>query len=137
MKMDIKICVHFNYGFCRFSNNCRYQHIKEICTSTSCDTSSCSLRHPKECWYWKTFGQCKFGSFCFYSHSEIKMEKVGKEIETVKKEIEHLKSIIHNLQHKLECFQASVNSCSIQETTTSANLSNDFIPQIDGMIHRR
>ena len=44
-------------------------------------------RHPKACFYWMKFGNCKLGSHCAYKHGKSKeFEKIEK-IETKMNEV--------------------------------------------------
>ena len=70
-------CVFYDYGFCKYREKCRNQHIKTICEVINCD-QKCMNRHPRECRYRK---RCKFleKNNCEYSHSFIvsDTEKLG------------------------------------------------------------
>ena len=62
------VCMYFKYGYCRYQEKCRLQHIKEVCQDKLCEKRCCPKRHPRICRYHLEFNFCKFGSFCLYLH---------------------------------------------------------------------
>ena len=63
-------CPHNNTGFCKFRENCKYQHFYTICLENICRNHECKNRHPKTCKFKDT---CKFHSrnACAYKHVEL------------------------------------------------------------------
>ena len=73
------VCTFNKFGYCKFKQNCRKQHITEKCENDSCDTKTCNLRHPRVCRYFRDIGFCKFGEWCLFNHewgtNEVKEKK--------------------------------------------------------------
>ena len=61
-------CSHNNFGFCKFGENCRFDHPTQVCRKTSCQTRSCGKRHPKPCNNHFLKKHCRFGHGCKYDH---------------------------------------------------------------------
>ena len=61
-------CVHNNYGFCKFGEDCRFGHPSQVCRETSCQTRGCAKRHPRPCKNHFLKKHCKFGQDCKYDH---------------------------------------------------------------------
>ena len=59
------------FGFCKFLETCRSKHNNETCSDNSCEIEKCSLRHPRECRYFRVWRRCWFCSSCFYYY-EVK-----------------------------------------------------------------
>ena len=64
---DLKLCQRNKFGYCKYGQTCQLKHTNEICLNGNCDVKSCDKRHPKDCWWFKQFGRCKF-TFCAYNH---------------------------------------------------------------------
>ena len=62
------MCQYNKFEFCKFWENCRNQHINDICERTSCDIKSCIQRHPKECKFYIDYQRCKYCS----AYSEVR-----------------------------------------------------------------
>ena len=73
------ICRYFKFGFCKYLEKCRFQHVREICENNECDAKSCSLRHPKICSFFRDYNRCKFGEWCLFKHVD-KKQSSDKEI---------------------------------------------------------
>ena len=70
--MEEKTCKYNKYGFSKFKDLCRKEHLKEICQNHgACDNKSeCNKRHPKTYKRFTTDRFCRFEKSCAYSHSE-------------------------------------------------------------------
>lgn len=97
-------------GFCKFGEKCRFLHIDELCDINNCDQRNCSLQHPRDCFYYKKYKNCKFGDWCRYSHNitditEEQFKTISVEIETLKSEISALKEenkLLYKRLHVIE-----------------------------------
>ena len=129
---DLQLCLRNKFGYCKFGQKCQHKHNHEVCLNGNCDVKTCEKRHPKNCWWFKQFGWCKF-AFCAYNHVEkdiqtdfrIKIEALEikikekddelkvqlnkiKEIEMnliqsdLKSRVKHLETFVLTLQEKLE-----------------------------------
>ena len=94
------ICIFNKFGFCKFSENCRKNHINEKCSKSSCDISTCQLRHPKVCRYLRDYKYCKFGEWCKFLHVEA--ENNCNDIIQIKKEQENLAQKLNLVEKQLE-----------------------------------
>ena len=65
---DAHVCKHFKFGFCKFGEKCRKQHLKETCQTYDCQVKTCNKRHPRICKYFSVNQICKFGDTCCYKH---------------------------------------------------------------------
>ena len=85
-----KVCTHNKYGYCKFQEKCRNLHIKEKCENVECEIQNCVKRHPRECQYYRSYGRCKFSSYCFYDHKNFinRNDDFKKEYEAKIKEVD-------------------------------------------------
>ena len=64
--------------------------MEEVCGISTCTGEGCSQRHPKLCKYYSSFssfGKCKFGEKCSYSHDH----HLHKDVTILKQEIEEIR----------------------------------------------
>ena len=95
---DKIICKHYDNGYCRFKEDCKFFHPKEVCETDQCDFNVCQKRHPKFCKFFRR-KKCKFVDQCLFKHKNVPMrhrEEIGENKE-FKKKLEHLKETIKNL----------------------------------------
>ena len=64
------MCRKYKYGYCQYGDNCRYNHVDEICNDKTCAVFACEKRHPKICNFYREFQRCKFTTFCKYKHEK-------------------------------------------------------------------
>ena len=83
--MTQAICFKNKFGYCKYSDNCRYKHVTLVCEDGQCDIQKCEKRHPKICKYFRDFRRCKFTVGCRYKH-----ENQNELFEKLKKKIENL-----------------------------------------------
>jgi DNA repair exonuclease SbcCD ATPase subunit len=62
-------CFHNDFGYCKFSENCRFDHPAQVCRERSCQNKTCPKRHPKPCRSYFLMKQCRFGNECKYEHT--------------------------------------------------------------------
>ena len=123
--MEAPVCKHFQTGFCKFRNECRKLHIKEICQNKDCTSQSCNKRYPKPYKYYKSNQACKFGEFCCYEHfksteqndNEKLLEKVTQMENTIKTMSKQLKL----LEEKVKCNNCEQLSCEVCEYKASSS----------------
>ena len=106
------VCRYYQFGFCKFTDRCRFQHVEEICRNPSCEIRGCSLRHPKVCKFFRDYNRCKFGEWCCFKHitnntniDEISTEKIRKEIESLQKIINDKDEVINHLAEKIKIIE--------------------------------
>ena len=90
--MESNVCKFNQFGFCKFTINCRKQHIEIICDDENCEKITCEKRHPIECRFYNIYKRCKFGEFCRYKHCS----KSTEESNTLNQKIDHLENIVRN-----------------------------------------
>ena len=122
-----KNCPFFKYGYCKFGETCRLQHLNELCSNSACETSQCPKRHPKICKFFREFNRCKFGAYCSYLHTsksdhneELHSLKV-----TVKQQDETLDSLhseVASLKDKLADSEKEVEDMKIKLRYLMENL---------------
>ena len=64
------VCRYFKFGFCKFTDKCRFMHISQVCENPSCEINHCKLRHPRVCKYFRDYNRCKFSEWCAFKHIE-------------------------------------------------------------------
>ena len=86
--------------------------MNEKCENVSCDLSTCMLRHPKLCKFFKQYKRCKFDPFRFVHvekgndlqklifENQKTLHKINK-CEQILKEKEHLENDIKNCNEKI------------------------------------
>ena len=72
-KKDRKKCRYFNRGYCKYRENCKYDHPAVIChdylQDGSCRKNACNERHPKSCKNWRRSPEgCHRAETCQYLH---------------------------------------------------------------------
>ena len=107
--MEAIPCKHFQTGFCKFREQCRKNHIIEMCQTEQCASESCNKRHPKLCKYFSTF--CKFGDNCCYKHVTPKSNTVTdtthivSQLKSLGEQIKIMSNTIINLEKEISTFK--------------------------------
>ena len=116
------VCRYFKFGFCKFTDRCRFQHVEEICGNLSCEIKRCNLRHPKVCKFFRDYNRCKFGEWCCFKHitnnteiDAISTETIRKEIEALQKIINDKDEVINQLSEKIKVIEDKLFSVEIIE----------------------
>ena len=72
-KKKRKKCRYFNWGYCKYTNKCRFVHPLDICRDylrdNKCERIECGDRHPKRCKWEQSERGCQRGIGCLYLHS--------------------------------------------------------------------
>ena len=93
--MQVQICKHFMYGYCKLRQHCPKQHVDVICPNyREFDDNGCVNRHPNTCKYFAKNKMCRFEK-CAYSHDKdgnyLIIESIKNEVATLKHEVEDMK----------------------------------------------
>ena len=101
------ICLFNKFGYCKYKEVCRKEHVDDICSDSPCDFLNCRLRHPKLCNWYSEYGRCKFNP-CKFKHEEKNKSveiimKENSEVMSKLKEVE--KSSIENLKQFEKCVE--------------------------------
>ena len=70
------VCRFNKNGFCKFGEECRNRHVREICGVPQCGEQECERRHPRPCRFFAIYGSCRFGEDCAYLHKVKKDDAV-------------------------------------------------------------
>ena len=153
----VDVCKYNQTGFCKYRQQCKRQHIPDICTTFPCTNNMCYLRHPRICKYYSEFGSCQFGDGCLYLHRS-RFLTLENDMSILKSEIQELKrknTELENLMNKLNREELQKlgkratrntsgpvllnysSATTIPSTLTNVNStflteSNQQIPQLDG-----
>ena len=92
------LCLHNKFGFCKYGELCRREHVNEICENEKCKVDSCNKRHPRKCKYFEEYRRCKFSDYCAFSH-EIPRNPIEEELNLIKDSIKALEREIKT-KHK-------------------------------------
>jgi hypothetical protein len=96
------VCRYNKFGYCKFGEVCRKQHVDELCHDSSCDPLNCNKRHPKECKYYSNYKRCKFNP-CKFLH--LKNENYDEKLKEISQKQE---TIEENLQEKLNIINLKI-----------------------------
>ena len=126
------VCLSFKFGYCKFQKNCEKTHLIDTCEKPKCFGYKCNKRHPRECFFFRRFGRCKFGTFCSYAHSTSKEVKLSEEVKdlkvevlSLKEETIELKEIVKELRKEIK--EISTNTNTEVETEKDTNLNESDI----------
>ena len=130
------ICKFNQFGYCRYQEMCRKQHINKKCENSSCNRRTCTLRHPKICTFFRDYGYCKFGEFCKFIHSEQEkiMDEYKRENEMIVKKLANIEKEIDILkQHEVEIVSKRVYDEKISNLEKIIAGRED---QINDLVHK-
>ena len=88
MTRSIENVCNFDYrGYCKYKHECLKHHFIEICYDKTCRDNLCAKRHPRNCYFFTNFRNCKFGNYCKYLHEtpEPVIIEVKDNVDEVKK----------------------------------------------------
>ena len=105
-------CYYNNVGFCKFGDQCSFQHFYQKCPKKICREIECRYRHPRTCKYGE---KCKFlrRNCCVYNHEndtnkndtnkmKIETDKLEEEVKNLETEILNLSKTIKEKEIKLQ-----------------------------------
>ena len=95
------ICSHFMFGYCKYRENCRKQHVKEVCDNSECDIKTCRFRHPRRCKFYKEYRKCKFDPCAFlHINTENNLENLISENNAIKVKLKEVEESLKELNGK-------------------------------------
>ena len=100
------VCLFNKYGFCKFKERCLKLHIDDYCADSSCNTSSCNRRHPKECRYYRKYRRCKLDP-CKFLHRENDIDESLKTKESIDLKLKIIDDKIKKLSEKIIASESS------------------------------
>ena len=96
------LCLYNKFGFCKFKEKCRENHVQDICERSSCDVLTCSLRHPNVCKFYRDLGRCKFDPCAFlHIENENSLDSLKKQNDEILEKISKLDDTIKELDNKI------------------------------------
>ena len=123
--MEGEACLYSKFGFCKFKDECKRQHYKQICEdSSSCKSiRSCPKRHPKVCKKYDADNECRFGEECSYQHKKsVKSLEQNK----LKEMVKQMEIIIKELALKVTCLESELKKVKLHlDTKTFITDSKD------------
>ena len=110
--MEDEVCKYFKYGYCKYRDNCRRHHNKEICEDgLSCKASKvCPKRHPKLCIKLASEGFCRHGETCSYRHDTRSSTKIQNYVNLMKVKLENLEKVVQEMADQIVILQSEVSS---------------------------
>ena len=117
---------YYKFGFCKFSERCRFLHVDEECRNKECEVRSCTLRHPKICKYVRDYNICKFGEWCFFKHiniieNSVDKEEIAEKLEKLTKLINEKDILIKDLAEKIKVLEERVLKDNSKENNSTVN----------------
>ena len=112
MSSDFRKCSHQDTGYCKFKEECKYQHFETKCKKVNCKNEKCAFRHPKPCKYAQ---KCRHlaKDKCAYEHAQEDETREGTE-EILKVKLTLLEDQINQnkVEHdaKLNELQEAINN---------------------------
>ena len=74
----------------------------------------CDQMHPATCYYFDTYGRCKFGKYCMYMHLESTESKLKRGIDCLNSEIADLKDNNKELLYKISILENTSDTENIE-----------------------
>ena len=130
------VCQKSKYGFCKYGKRCDKIYFTDICEKNNTyEETYCDKRLPVMCSYFETYGKCKFGVFCDYTHSKRIDNDLERDVEILKRENCDLKASVRELKNKLETLSMSdttvVHIISVEENLPELSETVETIDKID------
>ena len=112
--MTRNLCTKNKFGFCKFSDKCRFRHINVKCEEKTCPVYTCEKRHPRTCRNFRDVGYCKFTTYCKYEHSKHKhIEENSEKIAKLEKKIpsdRNNDSLAKQVEVRMDNFEKMLNN---------------------------
>ena len=143
--MEGRICQHYKYGYCKYKNQCKKEHVEGKCEALSAcpDIKACNKRYHKVCKQLAIQRFCRYGRECAYAHfqSETKVDAKCKEtmvndINIVKAELCELKeTLIRVVSRDLETKQIDKSINILKDEINSIKNENaSILHKIDMLV---
>ena len=127
------VCKHYQTGFCKFAEKCKWRHKKEICQVTQCSSKECRKRHPKLCKFFALNNFCKFGDLCCYKHIIAEPHNTPHLLMTLQTKVDAMEQMIETLQSEIVALK-NTYKCEIcdyratSSTTLKSHISKKHKP---------
>ena len=123
-------CKHYNVGYCRYKDDCKFKHPKEDCESKNCSFRKCPKRHRRNCWYGE---KCKRREGCEFIHNK----KCNCIISNLKAQVESLKGTIVELNVKIGNLEKELQTKKNQTSEINVVASEEFKCDMCGVIYKK
>ena len=125
------VCRYYKFWFCKYSEKCRFPHVKEECENEDCEVRSCYLRHPKICSYYRDYRRCKFGEWGSFKHVEktkINEKEIFAKLDKLEKLVKEKDYIINILSNKIKVIEEKlyINTESANEFTENESCEKEI-----------
>ena len=116
---DKSKCKHYNVGYCKFKDGCKFEHPKEDCQSQKCSIKNCPKRHRRSC----KFGlKCKRSETCEFVHTD---QDNNSDISILKTQVDSLKNTVAEMSDKISNLEKEIKL--LQTPTSVAVTSNEVL----------
>ena len=124
------VCRYFKFGFCKYTDRCKFMHVQELCGNPTCDIRTCKLRHPRICKYYRDYKRCKFSEYCAFKHIESNTqnsestENILEKIDNLTRVIEEKDIMINKLLEKMKAIEERLGDKDVptEETVNETEL---------------
>ena len=123
------VCRYHKFGYCKFGNTCRLLHVSEICGNKSCEITSCNLRHPRTCKFFRDFNRCKFGEWCSFKHDENEngQQLIQFDSKEIMEKIDNLAQIIYEKEKTMNQLVDKVRLLEEKINTNNDTLNEEEV----------
>ena len=114
------ICLYYKFGYCKYNDKCKKEHVEELCENDSCLIFNCDKRHPKCCNFQREFGRCKYLTYCKYDQRKPRhIREMNKSLEEMRKTIDNYEkktkdpisnTIAKDNEKKIDTFESQMQS---------------------------
>ena len=137
------LCKYFQFGHCKFFDNCRNRHVNELCDNSNCEVINCFKRHPRPCRFYQLYHRCRFEP-CSYLHIKTnEAEEIEKlknileiktiEVETLTDKMGFLERQIIELNKNLSCLNNDIMELkTLFQSTQPDSAAADVDLQVSG-----
>ena len=120
-----QVCVYNKFGFCKYLDTCRFRHIQIVCEKGECEAEKCSKRHPQTCRYYRDYGRCKFGEYCFYKNHDDQNKTIYREVKDLKLKVEALEKLLKEKDGEIQKILENIKYIKTQTVERSNVIIED------------
>ena len=131
--MADKKCKYYNTGYCKFRDQCKFNHPSDICQENECKNKKCSNRHPRN---WRYKMKCKRQTTCAYKHNKNVPYSDSKQLlNQYEKYIERLKAENVELFIQLKSADIALNEAN-EKLQNKCDECDQKVKLINNMHHK-
>ena len=117
MCLEALVCKHFQTGYCKFREQCRKQHVTELCGIDNCKSKACTKRHPKVCKFFTAHNMCRYNEKCAYLHTITKEES---DTAALLIKVAHLEDTLKVMDEKLKALEEIIEKLNSESIPASS-----------------